>query len=383
MNKTISMCGLAALVVAGGCGCEDNAANSANSSLSISAKDWGKAPDGSALKLYTLTDGKGTTVRISNWGAILQSLETPDRDGKSADIILGFDSIDGYVPDTSYQGAGIGRYGNRIGGAKFSIDGVEYQLTKNEGENCLHGGKPGYDKVVWKSEPVEGKDSVAVKLTRLSPDGENGFPGNLDVTITIALNTQKEIAINYEATTDKATAVNLTHHMYYNLTGRADADILGHQLMMKADRMTPVDAALIPTGEITPVKGTPFDFQSTKAVGADINADDVQLKLGGGYDHNFVFAKADGKLLHQVTLTDPESGRIMEMLTTEPAIQFYSGNFLSGAPGKSGRLHKFRNGLCLETQHYPDSPNHANFPSTILRPGQKYESTTVLRFSAK
>ncbi|MBN1403906.1 MAG: galactose mutarotase [Opitutales bacterium] len=383
MNKLISFLGIAAIATAAGCDCKDQQSAGGGADLGIKVSDWGKAPDGSPVQLYTLTDGKGMTVRLSNWGAIVQAIEVPDREGNIADVVLGFDSLDQYVADQTFQGAAIGRYGNRIGGAKFTLDGTEYKITDNENGNCLHGGTPGYHKMVWKAESINAVDAVGVKMTRLSPDGENGFPGNLNVSISFILDSQSELVIHYEAVSDKATPVNLTHHMYYNLTGSSKNSILGHELKMLANRMTPVDAALIPTGEITPVKGTPFDFQSAKQIGADIEAADEQLKLGGGYDHNFVFEKADGQLRNQVTLHDPQSGRTMEILTTEPAIQFYSGNFMKGAIGKDSVPLAYRTGLCLETQHYPDSPNKVNFPSTILKQGDKYESTTILRFSAK
>jgi aldose 1-epimerase len=353
------------------------------SGMQVSVQPWGKAPDGTPVELYTLTDGKGTTVRLSTFGATMQSLETPDRNGKVADIVLGFDNVEGYAACSSYQGAGIGRYGNRIGGAAFTIDGESYKVTANEKGNCLHGGKPGYDKVVWCGKSITGTDYVGVEMHRLSPDGEQGFPGNLDVKITFKLNDKKEIFISYEARTDKATTVNLTHHMYYNLTGDPKKDILGHKLTILADRITPVDAELIPTGEIVPVKGTPFDFTKGQLVGKEVDDNDAQLKLGGGYDHNLVFAKADGTIRKQCELSDPESGRVMEILTTEPAVQFYSGNGLGEPTGKGGIALAKRHGLCLETQHYPDSPNHPNFPSTILRPGELYSTTTVLRLSTK
>jgi len=356
----------------------------ASSGLSVSVQPWGTSPDGSPVQLYTLTNGKGMVVRLSNWGAIVQSIQVPDRDGKIADVVLGFDAVvPGYAEDSTFQGGGIGRYGNRIAKGRFTIDGVSYQVTQNEGENSLHGGTPGFNKVLWEAEPFQNADSVGVLMHRLSPDGENGYPGNLDVSIRFSLNAAQELSIVYEASTDKATPINLTHHMYYNLSGSAANDILGDELQILADRYTPVDAKLIPTGELRPVEGTPFDFRMPMAIGSRIEVADEQLTLGEGYDHNFVFAEADGSLEKQVVLYNKASGRVMEILTTEPAIQFYSGNFLNGALGKGGAIHDWRHGLCLEPQHYPDSPNHANFPDTILRPGKTYKSSTVLRFSTR
>ena len=352
-------------------------------SMNVSVQSWGKAPDGTPVELYTLSNGKGLKVGVSTFGATVVSIVTPDKNGKMADVVLGFDDPAGYAACSSYQGAAIGRYGNRIGGAQFTIDGKTYHVTANENGNTLHGGKPGYDKLVWKAEKVACKECASVRMTRLSPDGENGFPGNLEVSILFTVTADNSLSITYEARTDKATTVNLTHHMYYNLSGDPKKDILGDILTLNADRMTPVDAKLIPTGAVVSVKGTPFDFQTATSVGARVNSDDAQMKLGGGYDHNFVFATADGSLRSQVLLFDPESGRAMEILTTEPAVQFYSGNMLGEPTGKNGIPLAKRHGLCLETQHYPDSPNHANFPSTILRPGELYSSRTVLHFFVK
>jgi len=383
--KTFALfaCILSTILVPGAlCAGKDKSCET-QSCMQVSVQQWGKSPEGEPVQLYTLTDGKGTTVRLSTYGATMQALETPDKNGKVGDIVLGFDDVQGYAKCSSYQGAGIGRYGNRIGGAAFTLDGVKYNVTANEKDNCLHGGKPGYDKLVWDANSISGKGYVGVVMHRLSPDGENGFPGNLDVTITFKLNDKREVSIAYEARTDKATTVNLTHHMYYNLSGDPKKNILGNVVTIYADRTTPVDNELIPTGEIKSVKGTPFDFTKGEKVGARINADDEQIKLGGGYDHNFVFAKADGTLKKQCEVYEPESGRVLEILTTEPAVQFYSGNGLNEPTGKKGIPLGKQCGLCLETQHYPDSPNHANFPSTILRPGELYSTTTVLRLGTK
>jgi len=359
--------------------CSDNCDN-----MKVSVQSWGTAPDGSPVELYTLVnEAKHTTVRLCTYGAIVQSIQVPDRAGKVGEIVLGYDNVAGYVSDPTFQGAGIGRFGNRIGGGTFTIDGVKYNVTQNENGNTLHGGNPGFNKMMWDAESFCGPEGVGVVMHRLSPDGEQGFPGNLDVSIRFTLGTCGSLTIAYEATTDKATPINLTHHMYYNLTGDGSKDILGHILQIDADRMTPVDAKLIPTGEIASVKGTPFDFLQPTAIGLRVNDENEQLKLGGGYDHNFVFTESDGSYKVRATLLDPTSGRVMEILTNEPAVQFYSGNFMSGIPGKGGVPMDFRHGLCLETQHFPDSPNHANFPDTILRPGQTYKSMTSLRFSTR
>jgi aldose 1-epimerase len=384
MKTFAVLAGILSTIIVPGALCAGNAKTcDTKSSMQVSVQQWGKSSDGAPVQLYTLTDGKGTTVRFTTYGATMQSLETPDKNGKVADIVLGFDNVEGYANCSSYQGASIGRYGNRLGGATFAIDGVKYKVTANEKTNCLHGGKPGFDKLVWDAKSVSGKDYVGVIMHRLSKDGEQGFPGNLDVTVTYKLNDKREISISYEARTDKATPVNLTNHMYYNLSGDPKKDILGNVVTILADRITPVDAGLIPTGAITSVKGTPFDFTKGEKVGKHVDDADAQLKLGGGYDHNFIFAKADGTLKKQCEVYEPESGRVMEILTTEPAVQFYSGNGLNEPTGKNGIPLAKRHGLCLETQHYPDSPNHANFTNTILRPGELYSTTTILRLSAK
>lgn len=350
--------------------------------MKVSVEPWGNAPDGTPVELYTLSDGK-LLVRVTNFGGVVQTIQTPDRDGKMADVTLGFDDVTGYATDSTYQSAAIGRYGNRLGGAAFTIDGVDYHVTANEGKNCLHGGKPGFDKVVWDATSFNADGKVGVELHRLSPDGEQGFPGNLDVNIRLWLDGTGSLSIAYEARTDKATPVNLTHHMYYNLSGDSANDILGEELQIKADKMTPVDSGLIPTGELAPVTGTPFDFTTMHKIGDHVDDKNEQLSYGGGYDHNFVFTSADGTLKSQCVLYDPKSGRQLEILTTEPAVQFYSGNGLSGAIGRDGKPNLRRHALCLETQHYPDGPNHPNFPDTVLRPGQLYSSMTVLHFSVK
>jgi len=325
-------------------------------------------------------------VAITNYGATVISLWVPDRQGKLADVVQGFDTLEDYIQyNDSYFGNVVGRYGNRIAGGKFTLDGVEYTLAANDHGNHLHGGLKGFDKVVWNSEPVQKKNATGVKLTYRSRDGEEGYPGNLDVTVTYYLTTANELSIEYTATTDKATPVNLTNHSYFNLAGQGSGDILGHVLRIDADRFTVVDKGLIPTGELRPVQGTPMDFTKLAPVGARIDQKDYeQIAFGGGYDHNWVLNKKDHSLTKVITLHEPVSGRFMEVLTTEPGVQFYSGNFLDGKhKGKGGKVYNHRYALCLETQHYPDSPNHPDFPSTVLRPGEKYSSQTVYKFSVK
>jgi aldose 1-epimerase len=344
--------------------------------------DFGKTPDGVAVSIYTLTNKNGLEARITNFGGIVVSLKTPDRTGAMADIVLGFDSLDGYLNSPSpYFGALIGRYGNRIGHARFTLDGIEHKLAANNGENTLHGGARGFNRVVW--APREMSDG-GLELTYVSKDGEEGYPGNLRVTVTYHLTPANELKIEYAASTDKDTVLNLTNHSYFNLKGAGNGDILGHLVMLNADRFTPVDAGLIPTGDLRPVSGTPFDFRKETAVGSRIEQNDEQLKLGKGYDHNWVLNKSGNSLSLAARVEEPSTGRVMEVHTTEPGVQFYTGNFLDGtAKGKGGKVYGLRSGLCLETQHFPDSPNKSSFPSTVLRPGQAFHSTTVYRFTAK
>ena len=347
------------------------------SKMDVIKGPFGSLPDGTAVEIYTLTNKNGLKARIMTFGAILVSLEVPDRTGRPGDIVLGYDALDGYVKNNPYFGAIVGRYGNRIAKGRFTLDGVTFKLAVNNGENHLHGGLKGFDKVVWDAEPRLEEDGVGVKFTYLSKDGEEGYPGNLEVMVHYALTNDDELRIGYEAATDKPTPVNLTHHSYFNLGGGAK-DILGHELMLAADRYTAVDKGLIPTGELAPVKGTPMDFTTATAIGSRI------AKVEGGYDHNYVLNKPDVAMGMAARLADPVSGRIMEIHTTEPGIQFYSGNFLDGAiTGKGGRVYKKHFGLCLETQHFPDSPNHPNFPSTILSPGRVLKSLTIHKFFTK
>ena len=352
--------------------------------LKIDVKPFGETEDGQPVRLYSLRNANGLKADIMTYGAIVVSLRTPDRKGHMDDIVLGCDKLDDYIKNSPYFGAIVGRYGNRIAKGKFTLDGTEYTLaTNNNNLNHLHGGVKGFDKVVWNDEPVWKADAVGVKLSYLSKDGEEGYPGNLKATVTYLLTNKNELRIDYEATTDKATPINLTHHGYFNLTG-GERDILGHVLALNADKFTPVDEGLIPTGELAPVKGTPMDFAKPTAIGARIGNAYEQLKFGGGYDHNWVLNKRGREMSLAARVYEPTTGRVMEIHTTEPGIQFYSGNFLDGTiTGKEGKVYKHRWGLCLETQHFPDSPNKPNFPSTILRPGEKYETTTIYSFSAK
>jgi aldose 1-epimerase len=367
--------------------------------MSVTKEPFGHLPDGSAVEIFTLTNDGGLKARLMTYGAILVSFEVPGRDGRPGDVVLGYGTLDGYVKNNPYFGAIVGRYGNRIAKGLFTLDGVPYKLAANNGENHLHGGVKGFDKVVWAAEPVKEAGAVGVKFTYLSKDGEEGYPGNLACAVTYKLTNVKgralaaevdlrakpgapsadnELTISYEATTDKATPVNLTHHSYWNLAGQGNGDILRHELGLNADRYTPVDKGLIPTGEIVPVKGTPMDFTTPMAIGARI------AQVEGGYDHNYVLNRIGEGLFPAARLHDPQSGRTMEISTTEPGIQFYSGNFLDGTiTGKSGKVYQKHCGLCLETQHFPDSPNKPNFPSTILKPGNVYKSLTIHKFSAR
>lgn len=338
--------------------------------------------DGKPVDLFVLENSNHLEMKVTNYGGIVVSLVVPDRDGNMDDIVLGYNQLEAYVKHNPYFGAIIGRYGNRIGNAQFTLEGQKYTLAKNEGENNLHGGIKGFDKVVWDAKPVMDDDYVGLILKYLSKDGEEGFPGNLDVTVRYILNNDNEFRIDYRATTDKTTIVNLTNHSYFNLAGEGSGDILGHEVVINADRFTPVDETLIPTGELAPVEGTPMDFRIPAAIGARIDADYEQLKIGKGYDHNFVLNKdQEGAMTLAATAYEPASGRFMEVFTTEPGMQFYTGNFLNGMIGKSGKPYNFRNAFCFETQHFPDSPNKPEFPSVVLRPGEEYKTTTIYKFS--
>lgn len=345
---------------------------------------FGKTPDGQEVEIVHLKNKSGMQAGIMTYGATLVSLTVPDRHGVMSDIVLGFDSLFNYVKESPYFGSTVGRYGNRIGKGLFELNGAKYTLAVNNGANHLHGGLKGFDKVVWtvdQKESVEGKSLV---LRYVSKGGEEGYPGTLTVKVVYSLTDENELRIDYEATTDKPTIVNLTHHSYFNLSGAGNGDILGHELFIDADRFTPVDEGLIPTGELRSVRGTPMDFTKPEVIGARINAPYEQLKKGGGYDHNWVLNKVAGTFGLAARAYEKTSGRVMEVLTTEPGIQFYSGNFLDGTlTGKGGKKYGHRFGFCLETQHFPDSPNKPQFPSTALNPGSVYKTSTIYRFSAK
>jgi aldose 1-epimerase len=346
----------------------------------VSRAPFGRMPDGAAVESFTLRNAHGIEVRAITYGAIIVSLRVPDRAGRFDDVVLGHDDLAGYLRHPSYFGAVVGRYGNRIAKGRFALDGKTYTLATNNGPNHLHGGVKGFDKVVWKGEPASTADGASVTFRYTSPDGEEGYPGTLSVRVTYTLTDRDELRFEYAATTDKPTHVNLTQHSYFNLSG-AGTDILGHELTIDADHFTPVDAALIPTGEIASVTGTPLDFRRPTAIGARIGQDHEQLRFGRGYDHNFVLRRSREGLVHAARVVDPRSGRSLDIQTTEPGVQFYSGNFLDGSvTGKGGTVYAHRSGLCLETQHFPDSPNQPGFPSTILRPGAEYRSKTVLTF---
>jgi len=344
----------------------------------VTREPFGTTREGKAVSVYTLKNGRGIEVRVIDYGGIIVSLRAPDRAGRLADIVLGFDSLADYERSSPYFGSLIGRYGNRIAGGRFTLDSKTYTLARNNGPNHLHGGLKGFDKVVWDVTPFE----RGLVLRYTSPDGEEGYPGTLRATVTYTLTDQNELIFDYEASTDRATPVNLTQHSYFNLAGDGRRDVLAHVVTLYADRFTPVDSTLIPTGEIASVGGTPFDFRTPTAIGARINQDDAQLRRGRGYDHNFVLDKSGGAgPTLAARVEESSSGRVMEIYTTEPGLQFYSGNFLDGTlRGKGGVVYGQRFGFCMETQHFPDSPNHSAFPSTILRPGEQYRSRTIYRF---
>jgi aldose 1-epimerase len=349
----------------------------------VTETTFGSLADSAAATLYTLRNANGMEVALTNYGGIVQKLTAPDRDGNYEDIVLGFDSVTEYVADSPYFGAIIGRYGNRIGAGRFTLDSREYQLATNNGKNHLHGGDKGFDKVMWQI-PASSDAPDSLTLTYRSVDDEEGYPGELDVAVTYSLADDNELRIDYRAISSKNTPVNLTNHSYFNLAGQGHGDILEHVVEILADSFTPVDDALIPTGETRDVAGTPMDFRDPESIGARIAERDDQLEYGLGYDHNWVLRDGAGDLRLVARVYEPTSGRVMEVLTTEPGLQFYTGNFLDGSlRGKNGAVYQHRGGFCMETQHYPDSPNQPEFPSTILRPGEQYQSTTVYRFSAR
>jgi aldose 1-epimerase len=348
----------------------------------IEKQAFGMTADQTAVDIYTLTNANGLEARIMTYGGTVVSLKVPDRNGKLVDVVLGYDDLEGYLKSSAYFGSIIGRYGNRIAKGVFSLNGKQYTLARNNGENTLHGGIKGFDKVVWRATEVKSKDGVGLSLSYLSKDGEEGFPGNLSVRVVYTLTNDNELKIDYRATTDKETIINLTHHSYFNLAG--DGSILDHEMMIDADRFTPIETGLIPTGELQSVKETPMDFTRPAVIGARIEHQYEQLILGGGYDHNWVLNDSSGKLVLAARAFEPTSGRAMDVYTTEPGLQFYSGNFLDASiRGKRDQVYNKRYGFCLETQHFPDSPNNPNFPSTVLKPDQIYQSTTVYKFSVK
>jgi len=348
---------------------------------SISQAPFGGIPDGPPVTIYTLRNDKGMEVRILNYGGIVQSLKVPDKNGKFDDVVLGYDNIGGYLTNSPYFGALIGRYGNRIGGGKFTLEGKTYKLAINNGPNSLHGGIKGFDKVVWQASPSLTPDGPALELTYVSQDAEEGFPGNLKVTAIYTLTDNNELHLSFTATTDQPTLCNLTQHSYFNLRGQGNGDVLGHEVNINSDKITPVDKDLITTGEYAPVDGTPFDFRKPTAIGGRINDSNQQIQFGNGYDHNWVINKPLGKLGLQARVYEPTTGRVLEVWSTEPGVQFYTGNFLDGSiTGKDGRVYSRRTGLCLEPQHYPDSPNKPVFPTTELKPGETYQNTIVYRF---
>ena len=376
MNKLINFI-LGSILILSIIGCDDK-------SIFLSEKEYGVLDDGTIIKQYIFENDNQMKVKIINYGAIVVSIEVPDKYGKINDVVLGYDSIEGYVQDPSYFGAIVGRIGNRIAKGKFSLDGQDYTLAINNNENHLHGGIKGFNKRVWSPEIIKLNDAPALKLTYVSSDGEEGYPGNLTLEVTYSISSENELIIDYLGKTDKATILNPTNHSYFNLGGEGSGDILDHILKINADYFTPVDEGLIPLGDHKSVLGTPMDFLSPKKIGDRINNNDDQLKVGLGYDHNWVFNDWDGTLKLGVSLFDPQSGRLMEVLTTEPGVQFYSGNFLDGTNiGKNQKAYQYRSALCLETDHFPDSQNNPNFPSVVLRPGEEYKQKTIYKFSTK
>lgn len=375
--------GTAMMLLAGlavGCG-GDQSSTAVQRPQPTMTQPFDKTPDGQLVDLVTLRNSGGLEVRILTYGGTIMSINAPDRAGQFDDVVLGHDRLAGYLANPSYFGCLIGRYGNRIAKGQFSLDGKTYTLAKNNGPNHLHGGVKGWDKVVWKSDMFQNADGVGVKLSYTSADGEEGYPGKVSADVTYTLTDKNEIIVDYHATTDKPTVINLTQHSYFNLAGGKASDILGHELMINADQYTPVDDTLIPTGELAPVQGTPFDFRTSTAIGARINDANEQLKRGKGYDHNYVLNRQGEGMSPAARVVEPTTGRTLDIATTEPGIQFYSGNFLDGTiKGKADRVYPLRSGFCLETQHYPDSPNQPKFPSTVLKPGAEYRSRTVFTF---
>lgn len=379
--KSASFAALVATVIVLSCSAEA-------ASLAVGSEPFGTMPDGTAVDIYRLQNINGMQVDIITYGGAVQSIKVPDKNGYIEDVVLGFDDLEGYLgQDNPYFGALIGRYGNRIANGKFTLNGTEYTLPTNNGPNSLHGGTQGFDKRVWAASRIETGDHVGVELTYFSPDGEMGYPGNLAVTVRYTLDNDNELRIHYSAVTDEPTVINLTNHAYFNLAGAGNGTVLDQEAMINADRVTPVDETLIPTGELTPVAGTPLDFTKPMAIGSRIHADDQQLKYAepkeGGYDFNYVLNTEGNPNALAARVFDPESGRIVEMYTTEPGVQFYTSNFLHDLAGKDGNIYRHWGGFTLEAQHFPDSPNHPDFPSTELKPGEKYSQTTIYKFLPK
>lgn len=371
------------LAAAGALGTLTSCGSIGNKGMSITSEPFGTTKDGHKVDLYTLRNSKGMEARITNYGGIVVGLTAPDKAGHFADVVLGFDKLSDYEERNPFFGAITGRYANRIAKGKFKLDGQEYTLAVNNGPNSLHGGKVGFDKKVWNASRVSRSNGVGLELTYTSPDGEEGYPGNLKCKVTYVLTNDNALEISYSATTDKATVINLTNHSYFNLGGEGSGVITGHEVTINADYYTPTDDNLIPNGERAPVRGTPLDFTTAHKIGSRIDSDFKALKQGLGYDHNFILSGGSG-LKNAVRVKDPKSGRVMEVLTTEPAVQFYTSNHMSKlAGGKNGHTYNFRHAYCFETQHFPDSPNHPEFPTTVLNPGDTYQHTCIYKFSAE
>ena len=363
---------------------QDRVADTTKNTGTITKSPFGNLPDGQEVFLYTFTNTNGLEMKVTNYGGLITSLKTPDRNGVLEDIVLGYDSLAGYLKQSPLFGAIVGRYANRIAKAKFKLEGKEYILANNNGTNSIHGGRIGFDKVVWNADEALSPSGPSLKLTYLSKDMEEGFPGNLNVEVFYTLANNNELEITYQATTDKTTVVNLTQHSYFNLTGNARRDILDHDLMIPADSIVAIDEMLIPTGQLKRIAGTPLDFTTPHRVGARIDDPDEQLALGRGYDHCFVLRRSADSLRRAATLSEPTSGRMVDIFTTAPGVQIYSGNFLSGSiTGKGGVVYKKRFGICFETGAFPDSPNQPKFPSTVLHPGETYKTSTVFKFGTR
>ena len=389
LSYIVPTAAVAACLILSSCGGAGDSAKTSSEAPKTQPKmtksSFGKLPDGTPVELYTLTNKTGIELGVMTYGAIVTKIKTPDRKRNFEDIVLGFDNLEGYLSPNPYFGAVVGRYGNRIAKGRFTLDGKAYKLAVNNGANSLHGGLKGFDKVVWTARDASTPEAPAVELTYLSKDGEEGYPGNLTVKVKYTLNDENEVMLDYSATTDKITVTNITNHTYFNLSGAGNGDILKHELKLNAARYTPVDAGLIPTGELRGSFGTPFDFSVPTAIGARIDdAQDQQIKFGLGYDHNWVLDHPTaGDLIVGAEVMDPATGRFLKLSTTQPGVQFYTGNFLDGTiKGKGGKVYGKRAALCLETQHFPDSPNHPAFPTTTLKPGETMTSRTIWRFAA-